>query len=93
MRYTAIYAFFLESYPNAVQRMQTFLQKSTPLDAQKGKVDIAEDAATGQALLNYFLKAINSGAISMEEAMLTGLTRKEIESRSFAQILKNRMQS
>jgi citrate lyase beta subunit len=91
MRYTAIYAFFLESYPDAVRRMQSFLQKTAPIHNSKNQVDIAEDAATGQALLNYFLKAINSGAISLEEATVTGLTEAEIASRSFANILKNRM--
>jgi len=93
MRYTAVYAFFLESYDEAVHRMNSYLEKSTSSKMPNADfVDIAEDAATGQALLNYFLKALNSGAITMQEVMVTGLSREEIESRSFASILKNRME-
>ena len=90
MRYAAVYAFFLESYPSAVKRMKAYLENvfNSKMSESEG---IAEDAATGQALLNFFLKAENCGAISMEEIMVTGLTEAEIRSRSFADILKGRM--
>jgi hypothetical protein len=52
--------------------------------------DIFDDAATGQGLLNYFLKGMNSGAISEAEAMATGLSLDEIRSRSFLVILEGR---
>ena len=52
--------------------------------------DIFDDAATGQGLLNFFLKAMNCGAITEEEALATGLTMDEIRSRSFYKILQNR---
>jgi hypothetical protein len=52
--------------------------------------DVFDDAATGQGLLNYFLKALNCGAISETEALATGLTVAEIRSRSFNTILINR---
>ncbi|MEO6819830.1 MAG: phosphoenolpyruvate kinase, partial [Ginsengibacter sp.] len=52
--------------------------------------DIFDDAATGQGLLNFFLKAMNCGAITEEEAMATGLTLEEIRSRSFYKILEGR---
>ena len=52
--------------------------------------DVFDDAATGQALLNYFLRAINCGAITEDEALVTGLTLDEIRSRSFYHILENR---
>ena len=52
--------------------------------------DVFDDAATGQGLLNYFLKAWNSGAISEEELLNTGLTLEEIRGRSFKKILENR---
>lgn len=90
MRYAAVYAFFLESYPDAVKRMKAYLTNLFKVQSGESK-GIAEDAATGQALLNFFLKALNSGAISMEEVLVTGLTQAEIESRSFADILKGRM--
>jgi len=41
-------------------------------------------------LLNFFLKAMNCGAITEEEAVATGLTIEEIRSRSFYKILQGR---
>jgi hypothetical protein len=52
--------------------------------------DIFDDAATGQGLLNFFLKAMNCGAITEEEALATGLTLEEIRCRSFYKILEGR---
>jgi len=87
MRYAAVYAFFLESYDDAVIRLKTFVEKSARATLIG---DVFDDAATGQGLLNYFLKALNSGAISEEEVLATGLTIDEIKTRSFAKILKGR---
>lgn len=87
MRYAATYVFFLESYEDAAVRLKHFVEKS----AQATLIgDIFDDAATGQGLLNYFLKAMNCGAISEKEALVTGLTLEEIRSRSFYKILKAR---
>lgn len=87
MRYAAVYAFFLESYDDAVIRLKTFVEKAARATLIG---DVFDDAATGQGLLNYFLKALNSGAITEEEVLATGLTLDEIRTRSFAKILKGR---
>ena len=87
MRYAAVYAFFLESYDDAVERLKTFVEKAARATLIG---DVFDDAATGQGLLNYFLRALNSGAITEEEVLVTGLTLDEIRSRSFKQILENR---
>ncbi|MBC7885496.1 MAG: phosphoenolpyruvate kinase [Saprospiraceae bacterium] len=87
MRYAAVYAFFLESYDDAVERLKTFVEKAARATLIG---DVFDDAATGQGLLNYFLRALNSGAITEQELMETGLTLDEIRSRSFKQILENR---
>ncbi len=87
MRYTAVYAFFLESYDDAVYRLKTFVEKAARATLIG---DIFDDAATGQGLLNYFLRALNSGAITEKEALATGLTLPELRSRSFAKILEGR---
>jgi len=89
MRYTAVFAFFLESFDDAVERLKTFVEKAARATLIG---DIFDDAATGQGLLNYFLKALNSGAITEEEVLKTGLTLDEIRSRSFKKILENRSQ-
>ncbi len=87
-RYAAVYAFFLESLDAASQRLRNFVAKA----AQATLVgDVFDDAATGQGLLNYFLRAINCGAITEQEATaLTSLTLEELRSGSFVKILKNR---
>jgi hypothetical protein len=87
-RYAAVFAFFLEGLDAAAERLRNFLAKA----AQATLVgDVFDDAATGQGLLNYFLRAINSGAVSEAEAMrLTGLTAEDFQSRSFTRILQRR---
>ena len=87
MRYAAVFAFFLESYDDAVERLKTFVEKAARATLIG---DVFDDAATGQGLLNYFLRALNSGAIAEEEVLATGLTLDEIRSRSFKKILENR---
>ena len=87
MRYAATYNFFLSSYEEAVFRLKTFVDRAA-ISTLTG--DIFDDAATGQGLLNFFLKAMNCGAITEEEALQTGLTLDEIRSRSFYKILEGR---
>lgn len=87
MRYAATYNFFLSNYEDALFRLKTFVERAAISTLTK---DIFDDAATGQGLLNFFLKAINCGAISEEEVLATGLTLNEIRSRSFFRILEGR---
>jgi citrate lyase beta subunit len=87
MRYTAVFAFFLESYDEAVERLKTFVEKAARATLIG---DVFDDAATGQGLLNFFLRALNSGAITEEDVLKTGLTMEEIQSRSFKKILEGR---
>ena len=87
-RYAAVYAFFLDSLEAASERLRNFVEKA----AQATLVgDVFDDAATGQGLLNYFLRAINCGAVTEQEALqLTGLTLEELRSGSFVKVLRNR---
>ncbi len=87
MRYAAMYNFFLSSYDDAVFRLKTFVERAA-ISTQTG--DIFDDAATGQGLLNFFLRALNCGAITEKEALASGLTLDEIRSRSFYKILQGR---
>jgi citrate lyase beta subunit len=87
-RYAAVYTFFLESLEAASERLSNFVEKAARATLVG---DVFDDAATGQGLLNYFLRAINCGAVSEQEAArLTGLTREEFHSGSFVKILKSR---
>jgi citrate lyase beta subunit len=87
-RYAAVYTFFLEGLNAASERLRNFVEKA----AQATLVgDVFDDAATGQGLLNYFLRAINCGAVTEQEALdRTSLTLEELRSGSFVKILKNR---
>jgi hypothetical protein len=87
IRYAACFAFFLSGLESASERLSNFIDKA----AQATLVgDVFDDAATGQGLLNFFLRAVNSEAITEEEALKTGLTLEEIHGRSFLKILENR---
>jgi len=87
-RYAAVFAFFLESVDSAGARLKNFVDKA----AQATLVgDVFDDAATGQGLLNYFLRGINCGALTEQEALeMTGLTLDELRGRSFLKILNGR---
>jgi citrate lyase beta subunit len=88
-RYAAVYAFFLEGLEAASDRLRNFVEKA----AQATLVgDVFDDAATGQGLLNYFLRAMNCGAMTEEEAVeKSGLTVADLRSRSFGKILQLRV--
>lgn len=83
-RYAAVFAFYLSTRPAATARLSNFFTKAAKAGAA------FDDAATGQALVNYFNRAINSGAITLQEAMETGLTADEFRGQSFKQILAAR---
>ncbi|CAN5179913.1 aldolase/citrate lyase family protein [soil metagenome] len=87
-RYAALYSFFLTGVEAAGARLRNFLDKA----AQATLVgDVFDDAATGQGLLNFFLRGINSGALTEKEVMeLSGVTLDELSGRSFTRILAGR---
>lgn len=86
-RYTAVYGFFLKGLPAASERLKNFVAKAAQATLQG---DVFDDAATGQGLLNFFLRGVNCGALTEEEALATGLTIDELRSRSFLRILDRR---
>ena len=87
-RYAALYAFFLEGLDAASARLRNFVQKA----GQATLVgEVFDDAATGQGLLNHFLRAWSSGALTEAEAVeRSGLTLDELRGRSFVKILESR---
>jgi citrate lyase beta subunit len=87
-RYAAVFSFFLEGLDSSAARLKNFVEKAAKATLVG---DVFDDAATGQGLLNFFLRAINCGAIGEAEAeRLTGVTIEELHSGSFLKILKNR---
>ena len=83
-RYAAVYAFYLSALPAATARLRRFFDKAAKAGAA------FDDAATGQALVNFFSRALSSGAVTIDEAMETGLTESELRSGSFRTILAAR---
>lgn len=86
-RYAAVYAFFLQGLEAAAARLRNFIEKAAQATLIGGVFD---DAATGQGLLNFFLRGFNCGAFTEQEALITGLTLEELRGRSFVKILNNR---
>jgi len=87
IRYAALYIFFLESLESASVRLSNFVQQAAKATLVG---DIFDDAATGQGLLNFFLKALNCGAITEDEITKAGLTLDEVKTRSFLKIIEGR---
>lgn len=86
-RYGAVYGFFLDGLAPASDRLKNFVDKA----AQATLVgDVFDDAATGQGLLNYFLRGIACGAVTEQEALATGLSLEEIRGKSFVKIMNAR---
>ncbi len=86
-RYAALYAFFLTNLDDATARLRAFVSKLGQATINGTTFD---DAATGQGLLNYFLRGLSCGALTEREALATGLSREEFTSRSFALIAARR---
>lgn len=87
VRYGAVYRFFLQGLASASERLTNFIDKAAKATLVG---DVFDDAATGQGLLNYFLRALNCGAITPEEVQATGLTLAEVQGKSFMAIVENR---
>ena len=83
-RYAAVYTFYLSALPAATTRLKNFFTKAEKAGAA------FDDAATGQALVNFLNRAVSSGAITIEEATQTGLTAAELNGQSFRDILAAR---
>ncbi len=86
-RFAAVYGFFLAGLGPATLRLRNFLAKAAQATLLG---DVFDDAATGQGLLNFFLRGIHCGALSEEEALATGVTLDELKGKSFAKILERR---
>jgi citrate lyase beta subunit len=87
-RYAAVYSFFLENLESSAERLRNFVDRA----AQATRLgQVFDDAAMAQGLLNYFVQAINCGALTGEEVQRrTTLSAAELRSGSFRKILAER---
>jgi citrate lyase beta subunit len=87
-RHAAVLWFFLEGIDAAAERLRVFVERAARATTLGGVFD---DAATGQGLLNLFLRAIGAGAVTeAEAARRTGIPIEALRTRSFAAILAAR---
>jgi citrate lyase beta subunit len=86
-RYAAVYAFYLSARIAATERLRNFVAKAAQATLAG---DVFDDAATGQGLLNFFVRGVQAGALTAAEAAETGLTADEIAGRSFVRMLDTR---
>lgn len=86
-RYGAVYAFFLAERAAMASRLRAFVAKATQA-TRSGRV--FDDAATGQGLLELFVRGVACGALGDDDVSATGLSLDEIRARSFANIVAAR---
>ena len=86
-RFAAVFSFFLEGLDAAASRLDRFV---TAAGQAVLTGSVFDDEASGQGLLNFFLRGLASGALTAEEAARSGLTPAELETRSFRAILAGR---
>ncbi len=86
-RYAAVASFFLEGQDAASRRLQNFVEKAAQATLSG---DAFDDAATGQGLLNFFLRGVNCGALTEADALATGLTLDELRGKSFVKLVAGR---
>lgn len=82
-RYGALYTFFLTERRAMTARLRAFVAKATQATLSG---QVFDDAATGQGLLNFFIRGAFCGALSDEDVRATGLSVDELNARSFASI-------
>jgi len=87
VRYAAVYSFFHEGLAVTTDRLRGFMEKAARATLLG---DVFDDAATGQGLLNFFLRGLSCGALTQDEVAASGLTLEELKTRSFLAILKMR---
>lgn len=86
-RYAAVFSFFLEGLDSATRRLERFVGGAAQAILTGSTFD---DEASAQGLLNFFLRGLASGALTVEEAASSGLSPEELGLRSFRAILERR---
>lgn len=86
-RYGATYAFFLDTAAPSAARLRNFLDRAARATRVGAEFD---DAATGQGLLETFLRGRACGAFTDDDLRAAGLSPDELGERSFATLVARR---
>jgi citrate lyase beta subunit len=89
-RYAAAFAFFRHALADTTARLQRFFDAAARATVSGGVFD---DAATGQGLLNFFVRGHACGALDDADLAHAGLDLPELASGSFPTILRSRVTS
>ncbi|MFO0670011.1 MAG: phosphoenolpyruvate kinase [Polyangiaceae bacterium] len=87
-RFGAVFAFFAKAAPEMEERLKGFLERAAQATRRGQAFD---DAATGQGLLNFFERAVASGALSCDVLTRLGLSEATLAARDFAAIVRERI--
>ncbi|QQS31718.1 MAG: phosphoenolpyruvate kinase [Acidobacteriota bacterium] len=86
-RLASVYSFFLENIGETAERLRRFVDKAAQATLAG---DVFDDEATGQGMLNHFVRAVNFGALTQAEAeALTGISMQLLSAGSFAKIISS----
>ena len=86
-RYAAVFAFFRDGLEASAQRLRRFVDQAAQASLSGHQFD---DAATGQGLLNFFLRGLACGALVEADLAPAGLTALELAPRSFPRLVAAR---
>ncbi len=85
-RYGAVYDFFLRHADAMGKRLRAFLERAARATRDGSTFD---DAATGQGMVNFFLRAVDAGALTDDEAAAhAGVAVSRLRARSFASLVE-----
>lgn len=87
-RYATVYAYYRQDLDATAARLRNFVDSS----ARATRLGMGfDDAATGNALLLHLLRGLDCGALDEAEVRdRTGLSREDLDTRSFPEILRRR---
>ena len=91
-RYAATFAFYLGGLDAAAARLRAHRERAArTLAARPGAPLPPDDAAAGQSVLNFVLRAVDCGAVTEREAAAaTGLSEEALRRRSFVGMMEGK---
>jgi hypothetical protein len=85
IRYATLFHFFEQARASSAARLRQFVARAAQATLVGEQFD---DAATGQGLLNFFLRGLSCGAFTEAEVTAeTALTLEQLQTRNFATII------
>jgi citrate lyase beta subunit len=86
IRYATLFHFFEHARASSATRLKQFVARAAQATLVGEQFD---DAATGQGLLNFFLRGLSCGAFTEAEVVAeTGLTLEQLQTRNFAALTR-----